>query len=207
MSFSIGGGGGLRMGPRGAIHNFGEASEGGRAFDRRIIVRLLIFLKPHWKRMAVAFALMLVTSALTLAAPYLVKVAIDQPIAQGDAAGLTRISLLIAATFGALYVASAGQRYLLAWVGQRVLATFREQLFQHLQELSLGYHDTHIIGVTLSRIINDVAVINELLSQGLVTLIGDTLLLGGIVIVMLTMSPRLALVTFAALPLILLAIV
>ncbi|MGD8904718.1 MAG: ABC transporter ATP-binding protein [Anaerolineae bacterium] len=205
MSFSIGGGGGLRMGPRGAIHNFGEASEGGRAFDRRIIVRLLIFLKPHWKRMAVAFALMLVTSALTLAAPYLVKVAIDQPIAQGDAAGLMRISLLIAATFGALYVASAGQRYLLAWVGQRVLATFREQLFQHLQELSLGYHDTHIIGVTLSRIINDVAVINELLSQGLVTLIGDTLLLGGIVIVMLTMSPRLALVTFAALPLMLLA--
>jgi len=205
MSFSIGGGGGLRMGPRGAIHNFGEASEGGRAFDRRVIVRLLIFLKPHWKRMAVAFALMLVTSALTLAAPYLIKVAIDQPIAQGDATGLARISLLIAATFGCLYVASAGQRYLLAWVGQRVLATFREQLFQHLQELSLGYHDTHIIGVTLSRVINDVAVINELLSQGLVTLIGDTLLLGGIVIVMLTMSPRLALVTFAVLPLMLLA--
>jgi len=205
MSFSIGGGGGLRMGPRGAIHNFGEASEGGRAFDRRVIVRLLIFLKPHWKRMAVAFSLMLVTSALTLAAPYLIKVAIDQPIAQGDATGLARISLLIAATFGCLYVASAGQRYLLAWVGQRVLATFREQLFQHLQELSLGYHDTHIIGVTLSRVINDVAVINELLSQGLVTLIGDTLLLGGIVIVMLTMSPRLALVTFAVLPLMLLA--
>ena len=205
MSFSIGGGGGLRMGPRGAIHNFGEASEGGRAFDRRVIVRLLIFLKPHWKRMAVAFALMLVTSALTLAAPYLIKVAIDQPIAQGDAAGLRRISLLIAATFGCLYIASAGQRYLLAWVGQRVLATFRERLFQHLQELSLGYHDTHIIGVTLSRVINDVAVINELLSQGLVTLIGDTLLLGGIVIVMLTMSPRLALVTFAVLPLMLLA--
>ena len=204
MSFSIGGGGGLRMGPRGAIRNFGDTEE-GRAFDRRVVLRLLVFLKPHWRRMAVAFALMLITSALTLAAPYLVKVAIDQPIAQGDTAGLARISLLIAATFGCLYVASAGQRYLLAWVGQRVLATFREQLFRHLQELSLGYHDTHIIGVTLSRIINDVAVINELLSQGLVTLIGDTLLLGGIVVVMLTMSPRLALVTFAVLPLMLLA--
>ena len=204
MSFSIGGGG-LRMGPRGAIHNFGEASEEGRAFDRRIVLRLLVFLRPHWRRMAVAFALMLVTSALTLAAPYLVKVAIDQPIAEGDASGLTRIALLIAATFGALYVASAGQQYLLAWVGQRVLATFRDQLFRHLQELSLGYHDTHIIGVTISRVINDVSVINELLSQGLVTLIGDMLLLGGIVIVMLTMSPRLALVTFAVLPLMLLA--
>ncbi len=204
MSFSIGSGG-LRMGPHGAIRSFGDASEEGRVFDRRIVVRLLVFLRPHWKRMALAFVLMLVTSGLTLAAPYLMGLAIDQPIAQGDATALTRISVLLAATLGGLYVASAGQRYLLAWVGQRVLATFREQLFQHLQELSLGYHDTHIIGVTLSRVINDVAVINELLSQGLITLVGDTLLLGGIVIVMLTMSPRLALVTFAVLPLMLLA--
>ena len=203
MSFSIGGGG-LRMGPRGAIQNFGDSEE-GRAFDRRIVLRLLVFLRPHWVRMAVAFVLMLVASALTLAAPYLIKVAIDGPIAEGDAAGLARIALLLAAAFGALYVASFGQQYLLSWVGQRVLATFRDQLFGHLQDLSLGYHDTHIVGVTISRIINDVAVINELLSQGLVTLIGDTLLLAGIVIVMLSMSPRLALLTFSVLPLMLLA--
>jgi ABC-type multidrug transport system fused ATPase/permease subunit len=203
MSFSIGGGG-FRMGPRGAIHNFGDAEE-GRAFDRRIVLRLVQYLRPHGKRMAAAFVLMLIASALTLAAPYLVKVAIDQPIAQGDAAGLGRIALLIAATFVGLYIATAGERYLLSWVGQRVLATFREQLFCHLQDMSLGYHDTHIIGVTLSRVINDVAVINELLSQGLVTLVGDTLLLIGIVIVMLGMSPRLALVTFSVLPLMLLA--
>ena len=203
MSFSIGGGG-LRMGPRGAIQNFGDSEE-GRAFDRRIVLRLLVFLRPHWVRMAVAFVLMLVASALTLAAPYLIKVAIDGPIAEGDAAGLARIALLLAAAFGALYVASFGQQYLLSWVGQRVLATFRDQLFGHLQDLSLGYHDTHIVGVTISRIINDVEVINELLSQGLVTLIGDTLLLAGIVIVMLSMSPRLALLTFSVLPLMLLA--
>jgi len=203
MSFSIGGSG-LRMGPRGAIHNFGDVEE-GRAFDRRIVLRLLVFLRPHWKRMAVAFGLMLAGSALTLAAPYLIKVAIDGPIATGDAAGLGRIALLLVAAFGGLYITAAGQQYLLSWVGQRVLATFREQLFWHLQELSLGYHDTHIVGVTISRVINDVAVINELLSQGLVTLIGDTLLLAGIVIVMLSMSPRLALVTFSVLPLMLLA--
>ncbi len=206
MSFSIGGGG-LRMGPRGAIERFGEASEEGRVFDRRIVLRLLVFLQPHWKRMAAAFLLMLVASALTLAAPYLVKVAIDQPIAQGDPAGLARIALLITATFAGLYVTSAGQRYLLSWVGQRVLATFRSQLFSHLQDLSLGYHDTHIIGVTISRVISDVGVINELLSQGLITLIGDAVLLVGIVLVMLSMSPRLALLTFAVLPLMLLATV
>ena len=58
-----------------------------------------------------------------------------------------------------------------------MLATLREQLFHHLQALPLGYHDTHIVGVTVSRVINDVAVINELLSQGLITLVGDALLL------------------------------
>jgi ATP-binding cassette subfamily B multidrug efflux pump len=203
MSFSIGATG-PRMGPRGVIESFGEKVE-GRAFNLRVVLRLLAYLRPYWRRMAAAFGLMLAASALTLAAPYLVKVAIDQPIAQGDAAGLTRIALLTAATFGGLYLASAGQEYLLSWVGQRVLANLRAQLFRHLQALSLGYHDTHIIGVTLSRVINDVAVINELLSQGLVTLIGDTLLLGGIVVVMLSMSPRLALLSFSVLPLMLLA--
>jgi ABC-type multidrug transport system fused ATPase/permease subunit len=203
MSFSIGATG-SRMGPRGVIDHFGEGQEEG-AFDRRIALRLLAYLRPHWKRMAVAFALMLVASALTLAAPYLIKVAIDQPITEGDLAGLSRISLLTAATFVGLFLASSGQEYLLSWVGQRVLATLRADLFRRLQDLSLGYHDTHIVGVTVSRVINDVDVINELLSQGLITLVGDTLLLGGIVVVMLSMSPRLALLTFSVVPLMVVA--
>ncbi len=203
MSFSIGTTG-PRMGPRGVIEDFGDKVE-GRAFNPRVVLRLLAYLRPYWRRMAAAFVLMLIASALTLTMPYLVKVAIDQPIAQGDPAGLARIAMLTAAAFVGLYVASAGQEYLLSWVGQRVLASLRAQLFRHLQDLSLGYHDTHIVGVTLSRVINDVAVINELLSQGLVTLIGDTLLLGGIVVVMLSMSPRLALLTFSVLPLMVLA--
>ncbi len=203
MSFSIGTTG-PRMGPRGALDRFGDKVE-GRAFNPRVVLRLLACLHPYWRRMTVAFVLMLIASALTLATPYLIKVAIDQPIAQGDLAGLSRIALLTAAAFVGLYVASAGQQYLLSWVGQRVLASLRAQLFRHLQDLSLGYHDTHIVGVTLSRVINDVAVINELLSQGLVTLIGDTLLLAGIVVVMLSMSPRLALLTFSVLPLMVLA--
>jgi ATP-binding cassette subfamily B multidrug efflux pump len=78
-------------------------------------------------------------------------------------------------------------------------------LFSHLQALHLGYHDTHIIGVTISRVFSDVGVINELLSQGLITLAGDVLLLIGIVVVMISMSPRLALLTFAVMPLMVLA--
>jgi ABC-type multidrug transport system fused ATPase/permease subunit len=137
--------------------------------------------------------------------PTLIGVAIDDYIDAGDLPGLTRISLLIAAIYLTLFVATAGQRYLLSWTGQRVLASMRGQLFRHLQALPVGYHDTHIIGVTVSRVINDVAVINDLLSQGLITLIGDILLLIGIMVVMISMSPQLALYTFSVLPLMLLA--
>ncbi|MCZ7542917.1 MAG: ABC transporter ATP-binding protein [Anaerolineae bacterium] len=203
MGFSIGATS-PNMGPRGAIQSFGDEVEGS-AFNLRVVVRLLRYIGPYWRRMALAFALMLVASALSLVSPYLVKVAIDQPIAHGDLEGLNTIAVLMAAAIAGLYVATSVQQYLLSWVGQRVLADLRAGLFRHLQVLSLGYHDTHIVGVTISRVINDVAVINQLLSQGLVTLLSDTLLLGGIVVVMVSMSPRLALFTFSVLPLMALA--
>ena len=203
MSFSIGGGG-AGMGPRGALERFGDEKE-GRAFDARILRRMLAYLRPHRGKMIAALFLVLLTSGLSLLVPYLMGRAIDDYIAVGDLPGLTRISLLIAGVFATLFGAGALQTYLLSWTGQRVLATMRGQLFRHLQELGIGYHDTHIIGVTVSRVINDVGVINELLSQGLVTLIGDTVLLGGIVVVMISMSPRLALYTFSVLPIMVLA--
>ena len=203
MSFSIGSSG-SKLGPGGALHLFGKEAE-ERAFDPHVIARLLRYLRPHWRRMIVALVLMLVASGFTLSVPYLIKIAIDRHIAANDLAGLTRVSALIAGAFVAIYLTTRGQRYLLSWVGQRVLATLREQLFRHLQALPLGYHDTHIVGVTISCVINDVAVINELLSQGLITLIGDILVLIGIVVAMISMSPRLALLSFTVLPLMLLA--
>ncbi len=192
------------MGPRSAIEEFGQYKE-DRAFDPRIVARLLAYLRPYWQQMTLAITLVLVSSVLTLSAPYLIKVAIDEHIARGDAAGLTQIALLLVAVFAAIYATTAALQYLLAWVGQQVLATLRAQLFRHLQILPLGYHDTHIVGVTISRVINDVSVINDLLSQGLVTFAGDAVVLIGIVAVMLSMSPRLALLTFCVLPLMVLA--
>jgi ABC-type multidrug transport system fused ATPase/permease subunit len=187
------------------MRQFGEG-EADYAFDRRIIARLLTYLYPYKGRMVTAFLLMVAESGLTLYVPYLLKVAIDQYIIAGDASGLNRVALMTAGAFVGTYAAASGRRYLLSWVGQRLLAALRDDLFRHLQELPLGYHDTHIIGVTISRVINDVAVINELLSQGLITLLGDILVLVGIVVVMLSMSPRLALLTFSVLPLMLLAV-
>jgi len=193
------------MGPRGALDSFSGEDRRGAAFNPRVVSRLLGYLRPYSKQMALAFASMLIVSALTLATPYLLKLAIDQYITEGDRAGLARISLLTMAAFTGLFFATAGQQYFLSWVSQRVLANLRSDLFLHLQRLSLSYHDNHIVGVTVSRVMNDVATINELISQGVITLVGDTVVLGGIIIIMLTMSPSLALITFVVLPLMVLA--
>jgi ABC-type multidrug transport system fused ATPase/permease subunit len=152
-----------------------------------------------------AFLFMLVESGFTLLIPYLFKVAIDDHITNGDLAGLNRIALLMAVSFIGLFLASAGQRYLISWTGQRVLANLREALFSHIQKLSMAYHDRHIVGVTVSRVINDVAEINELLSEGVITLAGDLIVLVGIVTIMFSMDARLALLTFLVLPLMVLA--
>ncbi|MBN1877978.1 MAG: ABC transporter ATP-binding protein [Anaerolineae bacterium] len=206
MSFSIGN---VSMGggPRGMLHRMGRGEEDqiGRVFDVHVVRRLLAFLKPYWRSMVLAFILMLISSGLGLAVPYLIKVAIDQNITQRDLAGLNQTALLTAGAFIGLYVASASQDYLLSRTGQHVLADIRGKLIRHLQDLHLGYHDTHIIGVTISRVFSDVGVINELLSQGLITLLGDIVTLVGIVTVMITMDARLALLSFSVMPLMILA--
>ncbi|HZU87425.1 MAG TPA: ABC transporter ATP-binding protein, partial [Anaerolineaceae bacterium] len=201
MGFGIGVSG-SGMGPRGAIEQFaGGDEQRGKVFNRQVVVRLLSYLRPYRKQMGLAFLAMLVVTGLTLLTPYLLKLIVDQYITAGDRDGLTQMALWTALSFLGLYGATTAQQYLLSWVGQRVLANLRSALFRQLQRLSLGYHDTHIVGVTVSRVMNDVATINELLSQGIITLIGDLLVLVGIIVIMLTMNTALALMTFIVLPL------
>ncbi|MBE0698006.1 MAG: ABC transporter ATP-binding protein, partial [Anaerolineaceae bacterium] len=200
MSFNIGSPG-FRIGPRHAIDSFGNLpSEQGVIFNPHVVRRLLAYLRPYSLQMAGALFFMLVVTGLTLLIPYLMKVAIDGHILNGDVPGLVTTSIYLGAAYAGLYLFSAAQRYLLSWVGQRVLSNLRSALFRHLQKLSMAYHDTHIVGVTVSRVINDVAEINELLSQGVITLMGDMLILAGTVVVMLGMNARLALITFSVIP-------
>lgn len=203
MSIHVGGSA-TAMGPGWTLHQLGSKDERGK-ISGRVLLRLLSFVRPYWLQMLGAALCMLFSTAGNLLAPYLTKVAIDTDIASGDAAGLVLTSLQLAGALTLVYLASAAQTYLLSWVGQRVLTTLRDSLFRHLQRLSTPYHDTHIIGVTLSRVISDVEVINELLSQGLITLLGDSLLLVGTVVVMVRIEPRLALFAFGVLPLMSLA--
>ena len=193
-TFSTGMGGGPRSMLR--AHAGGE----GRAIDPHVIRRLTAYLRPYRKHMAAASVAMLAVTTLSLAAPWLIQLAIDDAIAAGDLPRLALISGLLVLTFLGTYAAHALQTYLLSWVGQRMLATMRAQLFRHLQRLSLRYHTEHPVGVTISRVINDVATINEVLSQGLVQIIGDSLVLIGIVVAMLIMDTELALATFAVVP-------
>ncbi len=204
MSFTIGAGP-AGMGPRGALENFGSKDIEGAAFNWPILRRMLSYLGPYRLRMIFAFTTTLLQTAMTLLIPYLVKTAIDQNITSGDLPGLGTTALQIGAAYVALYLGVSGERYLLSWVGQRVLANLRAEVFRYLQKLGIGYHDTHIVGVTVSRVMNDVAEINELISQGVITLAGDLLVLVGILVVMISMSPTLALLTFIVIPLMILA--
>jgi ABC-type multidrug transport system fused ATPase/permease subunit len=204
MGFSIGASGGGHGRPGHFLHHLSTREQTGR-ISGRVLLRLLRFVQPYWLQMTAAAALMLIVSWTGALTPYLTKVAIDDNILASDMPGLVRTSVLLAVVMAANYLAQAVQGYILSWVGQHVLADLRGQLFRHLQSLSVPYHDRNIVGVTISRVINDVAVINELLSQGLVSVLGDSVLLVSIIGIMLTMEPRLALLTFAVLPLMLVA--
>ena len=193
-------------GPRHLLERHGSSEEETRV-SGRVLLRLVRFLRPYWFQLVVAVVLTLISSGASLLAPYLTKVAIDTNIGNGDIAGLVTTALWLAGALAAVYLASAAQDYLLSWIGQNVLATLRSELFRHLQDLSVAFHDNHIVGVTLSRVINDVDVINDLLSQGLVKMLNDSILLIGTVAVMLAMEPRMALLTFTVLPLMILATV
>ena len=203
MSFSIGSSGSA-MGPRTAMSSFGR-EHAGQAFNPHVFRRLLKLLRPHRRRMLAALILMLLNSALALTIPYLIKVAIDDDIATHNVYGLLQTSFMMTAAFIGIYLAASLQQHLLAKIGLRILTALRSRLFRHLQLLPLEWHHKHIVGVTISRVISDVSVINDLLSEGVATLIGDTVLLAGIVGVMLAFHVPLALAAFTVVPLMLAA--
>jgi ABC-type multidrug transport system fused ATPase/permease subunit len=195
--------GGMMSGPGGLLEGFGD-QEVGR-IRGSVLLQLLRFVRPYWRMLAAGTVLMLCATAGALFTPYLTRHLIDVDIANRNLDGLRQNGVLLGIAMAITYLATSGQSYLLTLVGQKTLYSLRAELFAHLQRLSVAYHDTRIIGVTVSRVINDVAVINNLLGEGLVTLVGDSLLIVGTVVAMLLMDARLALVTFSVLPVMVLA--
>ena len=177
----------------------------GVLFDPKIAGRLFRYLGPHWHRMALAILFMVLGTGVGLLTPYLVKSAIDTYIGGGDVAGLSRVSLFMMGAYVLNAIASSRQNYLLSWVGQSILNRMRVELFEKYQQLSLGFHSRNEVGSLISRVLSDVGVLNELISSGFITMIGDILLLGGTVVVMMSISWKLALLTFSVMPLMALA--
>jgi ATP-binding cassette subfamily B protein len=174
----------------------------GKAYDARLMRRLLRYLRPYTRQVAIALAAIISASVLQLAQPYLMKIAIDRYIAAGDFAGLDRIAL----AFLAILVASFGLEYLQTWVlqmtGQRIMFDMRTQIYGHLQRLDLQFFDRNPVGRLMTRVTTDVDVLNDMFTAGVVSIFGDVFTLVGIMIVLVVMDWRLALVTFAVLPLI-----
>ena len=172
-----------------------------RTYDWALLRRLLRYLRPHGRTVAVAFLLIVATSGLDLVPPYLTKVAIDRHIAKGDAAGLTRVALLYLLALVAAFAVRFLQTYIMQLTGQRIMQDMRREIFRHLQRLHVGYFDRNPVGRLMTRVTTDVDAVNDLFTSGVVTVFGDLFTLLGIMGVMLALDWRLALVTFAVIPL------
>ena len=172
---------------------------------RRRLALLVRLTLPYKGRTALALVSLLAYTAVALAPPYLAKLAVDRGIDQGDVGALAWI---VGAFFGAAALAlvlSSAQTYLTGWTGERVLADLRAKLFRHLQRLSLGFYERNRTGVIISRITNDVEALDQLVTDGVTSLVQNTLLLVGTAAVLFFVDWRLALATLTILPLVALA--
>ena len=171
---------------------------GGRG---RKLRGLVVLLRPYRARVVLMFGALVLGTAAALAPPPLAKLAIDEGIVPGDLTTLTWVvvAFMVSALvyWGATYV----QTYLVGWVGQRVLQDLRIQLFAHLQTLSIGFYSRRQAGVIISRLTNDVQALDQLVSDGIVTLFGATLTLVGTAVILMVLDLELALLTFLVFPL------
>ena len=171
-----------------------------RGIDRRLLARLLRYVLPHRGILAAALAALLCGTACQLAGPYLIKIFIDRYVMSGRLSGMGGWILLyfgaLVGAMGFLYV----QMYAVSVLGQRVILALRREMFARMQRLPVVFFDRTPTGRLMTRLTSDVEALQELLSSGLVSTIGDVAVLAGTAAILLWMDPRLALVTFSVLP-------
>ena len=188
----------------------------GKAYDGRLMRRLLSYLRPYRGAVALALVSMLALSGLQVIGPLLTKVAVDwylvpvsKPPAPWDAwlsydprLGLAQIALLYLLVIAATFALGFAEAYLMQWTGQRAMYDLRRQLMEHLHRADLAFYDRNPVGRLVTRVTTDVDALNELLASGLVTILGDLLSLSLVLVVMLRLSPGLTLALLAVMPLI-----
>ena len=174
----------------------------GKAYDGRLMRRLLTYLRPYRGQVIVAVVAIIGHSALDLAPPYLTKVVIDRYIPVGDLGGLGSIAVLYLAALIASFLLEYLQTWTMQVIGQKIMFDLRTQLVSHLHRLDLRFYDRNPVGRLMTRITTDVDVLNELFTSGVVSVFGDVFTLIGIMGVLIWMDWRLALAAFSVLPLI-----
>src|SRR2546428_4997394 len=203
MAHAHGGGGG------GSGGFFQEDEILGKAYDARLMRWLLGYLAPYKVWVAVAIAVLLGLSAADIAPPIIAKFVIDTAITPAVSGAIPEQEAFARlAPLGLAYlfvlIASASLRYaqnvLVNSVGQRAMYDLRVQLFSHLQHLALSFFDRNPVGRLMTRITNDIDALTEMVTQGVVAIFGDVFMLAGIALALLLLDWRLALVTFAAIP-------
>lgn len=173
----------------------------GKAYDARLMARLWGITRPHKRLVLLSLVLFPLTAGVELVGPYLVKLAIDHHILVGDWVGLTGMAILFLITLGVLYVLRVAQAYVTQLTGQRVMHDLRHALFAHLQRLDAAFFDRNPVGRLMTRVLTDAEAINEMFTSGMVSIVGDVVTLTGVVVVLLLLNWKLALVTFALVPL------
>ena len=172
----------------------------GKAYDARLMRRLLRYLWPYRGHVAFALFAIIGQALLQLVPPYLTKVVIDTYIPARDLSGLGAVAALYLATLVATFAFEYLQTWTMQITGQRIMFDLRMQIFSQLQRLDLRFYDRNPVGRLMTRVTTDVDVLNELFTSGVVTVFGDVFTLIGIMAVLVWMDWRLALVTFSVLP-------
>jgi ATP-binding cassette, subfamily B, multidrug efflux pump len=191
----------------------------GKAYDSRLMRRLLTYLRPYRWQVAVAIVSIIFKSFCDVLGPYLVKVAVDRYLAPAKETssglwswlsprplhGIAQISTIYFGLLLLTFVFEFLQTYFMQWTGQKVMFDLRSQIFRHLQHMHVAFYDRNPVGRLVTRVTTDVDALNEMFTSGVVSIFEDLFVLVGILGIMLCMNWKLALITFAVLPLIVVA--
>lgn len=172
-----------------------------RPFDNAMFSRLVKYVLPYKRLMAWAIASLTIGTATQLVIPLFTKVAIDRDILPKHFSGLVPLAVALALVYGIRYASYRAQTYTISVLGQEVLRDLRSQLFHHIHALNFTFFDRIPAGKIFTRILSDVSNLNQLLSSGLINTLGNVLTLVGTIVMMLVLKPKLALVSFLVLPL------
>lgn len=174
----------------------------GKAYDARLMRRLLTYLQPYRAAVALAILLLAIQSGLVVISPWLTQQALDVAIPNADRDFLASLAMIFIGVTLVSFLVQYAQTLLTTWLGQRIMYDLRTQIFAHLQRLDFRFYDKNPTGRLMTRATSDVETLNDLFSSGIVTVFGDIFSLAFIVAAMVLLDPGLALVTFSVLPLV-----